>query len=344
MLHSLYLFISIHSYFFVYSSFSRIYTGNNNYSCRIKLEIIPLRYKILLFMYLSYRSWSISNCNLQILPSIFLTHTSIFKIICNFFFNGIIQASCRISIISLARIIKKRNKYFNQLDINNRKNPFTIFVELLSELSYVFQFHQKRKRGEKKEESFERIFRTSTNFQFLEWLDESFIHNRSETFQIVSESISRHVCGVSFPNRSKRAFQFSRNENLQLSTHTHTCTHDAKECTRHQKVTQLSRSVVAPFPLPSLVLFHPVIAIYALARPFLLVSHCLSIPNQRFLSRFIDLLATSRYYRLSNRFLRHLSTCTNVTQNIYETWTKFLLSNYFVFFFFCFFCLLSDCC
>ena len=221
-----------------------------------------------------------------------------------------------------------------------------IFVELLSELFYVFQFHQKRKRGEKKEESFERIFRTSTDFQFLEWLDESFIHNRSETFQIVSESISRHVCGVSFPNRSKHAFQFSRNENLQLSTHTHThiYTHDAKECTRHQKVTQLSRSVVAPFPLPSLVLFHPVIAIYALARPFLLVSHCLSILNQRFLSRFIDLLATSRYYRLSNRFLRHLSTCTNVTRNIYETWTKFLLSNYFVFFCSFFFFVWPGCC
>lgn len=114
-----------------------------------------------------------------------------------------------------------------------------------------------------------------------------FIHNHSETFQIVTESISRHVC-VSFSNRSKRTFQFSRNENLHLSSHTHTHMHYER---MHTKSYPLSRSVVFS---PSLVLFRPVIAIYR-RKP---LPFCFSNSEPRgFLSRFIARLSRCRIVR-----------------------------------------------
>lgn len=146
------------------------------------------------------------------------------------------------------------------------------------------------------------------------------------------------MCGVSFPNRSKLTFQFSRNENLQLSTHTHIRTQPRKSAHATKKLPSCRGQLLhpSPFPLPSLVLFRPVIAIYALERPFLFVSHCLSIPNQRFLSRFIDRL--SRYW-----IVRSILTTFVYLYRCYAEYlreTKFLLWNYLVSFSF----VRRDCC
>lgn len=159
---------------------------------------------------------------------------------------------------------------------------------------------KRKKKGEK--ESFERIFQTSTNFQFLEQLNESLIHNHSETFQIVFESISRHVCGVSFSKASIR----SNFLETKIYNFLHTPRKGAPP-----KSYPLSRSVVAPFALFTLlpfVLFRSVIAIYALAHPFLFVSHCLSTNTDFYRVSSLVCLDTGSF----NRFLRHLST--DVTQ------------------------------
>lgn len=214
-----------------------------------------------------------------------------------------------------------------------------IFIESPSEFSYVFQFHEKRKRERKKRRKkfFERIFLTLTNFQFLErlnWIIHSQlfrnfpnrlrINIKTRVWCLIPESKQAHV-----PIFSKRKF-------TTFHTHTHIRTQPRKSAHATKKLPSCRGQLLhpSPFPLPSLVLFRPVIAIYALERPFLFVSHCLSIPNQRFLS--IVCLDTGSF----DRFLRHLSTCTDVTQNIYETWTKFLLWNYLVSFSF----VRRDCC
>lgn len=174
-----------------------------------------------------------------------------------------------------------------------------IFIELPSEFSYVFQFHEKRKRERKKggEKFFERIFLTLTNFQFLErlnWIIHSQlfrnfpnrlrINIKTRVWCLIPESKQAHV-----PIFSKRKF-------TTFHTHTHIRTQPRKSAHATKKLPSCRGQLLhpSPFPLPSLVLFRPVITIYALERPFLFVSHCLSIPNQRFLSRFIDRL--SRYW------------------------------------------------
>lgn len=173
-----------------------------------------------------------------------------------------------------------------------------IFIESPSEFSYVFQFHEKRKRERKKEGG--KILRKNiSNFNQFPIPRTAQLNHSFTTIQKLSKSSPNQYQDTCVVSHS-RIEASSRSNFLETKIynfpHTHTHTHTAtKECTRHQKVGQLSRSVVAPFALSTpLVLFRPVIAIYALERPFLFVSHCLSIPNQRFLSRFIDRL--SRYW------------------------------------------------
>lgn len=216
-----------------------------------------------------------------------------------------------------------------------------IFIESPSEFSYVFQFHEKRKRERKKgrKKFFERIFLTLTNFQFLErlnWIIHSQlfrnfpnrlrINIKTRVWCLIPESKQAHV-----PIFSKRKF-------TTFHTHTHTHTHTAtKECTRHQKVAQLSRSVVAPFalstPLPRFISPRD-----CDLRPRTPLPFCFSLPLNPEPTIFIAFHRS--FVSILDRFLRHLSTCTDVTQNIYETWTKFLLWNYLVSFSF----VRRDCC
>lgn len=127
-----------------------------------------------------------------------------------------------------------------------------IFIELPSEFSYVFQFHQKRKRERKKggEKFFERIFLTLTNFQFLErlnWIIHSQLFRNFPNRLRINIKITCVVSHSRIEASSRSNFLETKIYNFP---HTHTHTHTAtKECTRHQKVAQLSRSVVAPFAL-----------------------------------------------------------------------------------------------
>lgn len=167
-----------------------------------------------------------------------------------------------------------------------------IFIELLS---YDISISPKKKKRKKKK-SFKRIFRTSTNFQFLQWLN-SFTNfpNRHRT------NIKTRVCLI-FESKQAYVSIFSKRKSTPFLTHTHTHTHYER---MHTKSYPLSRSVVALFS-PSLVLFRLVIAIYRRkSLPF-----CFSNSEPRVhadfyrVSSLVCLDAGSK-----NRSLRHLSIC-----------------------------------
>lgn len=215
-----------------------------------------------------------------------------------------------------------------------------IFIELPSEFSYVFQFHEKRKRERKKgrKKFFERIFLTLTNFQFLErlnWIIHSQlfrnfpnrlrINIKTRVWCLIPESKQAHV-----PIFSKRKF---------TTFHTHTHTHTAtKECTRHQKVAQLSRSVVAPFalstPLPRFISPRD-----CDLRPRTPLPFCFSLPLNPESTIFIAFHRS--FVSILDRSIDSYDICLPVQmlRRIF-TRTKFLLWNYLVSFSF----VRRDCC
>lgn len=173
-------------------------------------------------------------------------------------------------------------------------------IELLSEFSYDISILPKKKKKKKKGEKI--LQKNISNFnQFPLPPMAQFIHNHSETFQIVTESISRHVC-VSFSNRSKRTFQFSRNENLHLSSHTHTHTCITKGCT--QKVTRCRGQL--SFHLPSFY-FAPWLR-FIVANPFLFVSQTLNHADFYRVSSLVCLDAGSFEESILTTFV-HLYRC-----------------------------------
>lgn len=149
-----------------------------------------------------------------------------------------------------------------------------IFIELLSEFSYVISISPKKKKERRKNPSKEYF-----ELQPISNSSNGSIH--SQTFQIVTEPISRHVC-VSFSNRSKRTFQFSRNENLHLFSHTHIYTRITKGCT--QKVTRCRGQLLRSFHHPS---FYFVSWLrFIVANPFLFVSQTLNHASTRIFIAF----------------------------------------------------------
>lgn len=218
-----------------------------------------------------------------------------------------------------------------------------IFIESPSEFSYVFQFHEKRKRERKKggEKFFERIFLTLTNFQFLErlnWIIHSQlfrnfpnrlrINIKTRVWCLIPESKQAHV-----PIFSKRKF-------TTFHTHTHTYAHSHERVHTPPKscpVVEVSCCTLRPFHSPPSFYFAPWLRFTPSNAPsFLFLIASQSRTNDFYRVSSIVCLDTGSF----DRFLRHLSTCTDVTQNIYETWTKFLLWNYLVSFSF----VRRDCC
>lgn len=175
-----------------------------------------------------------------------------------------------------------------------------IFIELPSEFSYIFQFHEKRKR-ERKKGGGEILRKNISNFNQFPIPRTAQLNHSFTTIQKLSKSSPNQYQDTCVVSHS-RIEASSRSNFLETKiynfphTHTHIRTQPRKSAHATKKLPSCRGQLLhpSPFPLPSLVLFRPVIAIYALERPFLFVSHCLSIPNQRFLSRFIDRL--SRYW------------------------------------------------
>lgn len=188
----------------------------------------------------------------------FLTHALIFKIIGSRAILFWMQSyKSRISIILYLSqelscyLFKKINKTSTnsvQKIVKIVYDLHRIAIGILLRISISWKKKKRKEKGGGKK-FFERIFLTLTNFQFLErlnWIIHSQlfrnfpnrlrINIKTRVWCLIPESKQAHV-----PIFSKRKF---------TTFHTHSHTHTAtKECTRHQKVAQLSRSVVAPFAL-----------------------------------------------------------------------------------------------
>lgn len=180
---------------------------------------------------------------------------------------------------------------------------------------------KRKKKGEK--ESFERIFQTLTNFQLLEQLNESLIQNHSETFQIVFESISRHVCGVSFSKASIRS-------NF-LETKIYNFLHTHHERVHHQKVTRCRGQLLRPFHPPPFRFISLRDCDLCSCTP---LSFCFSLPlNQHgFLSRFIARL--SRYWIVQSILTTFVYRCyVDVTEYLRVNQIPFVELFFLSFFF-----------
>lgn len=304
MLHSLYLFINIHSYFFVYSSFSQIYTGNNNYGCRIKLEIIhsTTRFGYLYIFLIADPSPTI----IYRFASKFLTHALIFKIIGSRAILFWMQSyKSRISIILylLQELSCYLFKKINKTSTNSVQKIVKIVYDLHRiAIGILLRISISWKKKKRKEKGGEKILRKNiSNFNQFPIPRTAQLNHSFTTIQKLSKSSPNQYQDTCVVSHS-RIEASSRSNFLETKiynfphTHTHIRTQPRKSAHATKKLPSCRGQLLhpSPFPLPSLVLFRPVIAIYALERPFLFVSHCLSIPNQRFLSRFIDRL--SRYW------------------------------------------------
>lgn len=183
---------------------------------------------------------------------------------------------------------------------------------------------KRKKKGEK--ESFERIFQTLTNFQLLEQLNESLIQNHSETFQIVFESISRHVCGVSFSKASIRS------NFLETKIYNFLHTHTTKGCTTKKlPVVEVSCCALRPFHPPPFRFISLRDCDLCSCTP---LSFCFSLPlNQHgFLSRFIARL--SRYWIVQSILTTFVYRCyVDVTEYLRVNQIPFVELFFLSFFF-----------
>lgn len=256
MLHSLYLFISIHSYFFVYSSFSQIYTGNNNYGCRIKLEIIhsTTRFCYLYIFLIADPSPTI----IYRFASKFLTHALIFKIIGSRAILFWMQSyKSRISIIlylsqELSCYLFKK---INKTSTNSVQKIVKIVYDLHRiAIGILLRISISWKKKKRKEKGGGKILRKNiSNFNQFPIPRTAQLNHSFTTIQKLSKSSPNQYQDTCVVSHS-RIEASSRSNFLETKIynfpHTHTHTHTAtKECTRHQKVAQLSRSVIAPFAL-----------------------------------------------------------------------------------------------
>lgn len=217
-----------------------------------------------------------------------------------------------------------------------------IFIELPSEFSYVFQFHEKRKRERKKEGG--KILRKNiSNFNQFPIPRTAQLNHSFTTIQKLSKSSPNQYQDTCVVSHS-RIEASSRSNFLETKiynfphTHTHIRTQPRKSAHATKKLASCRGQLLhpSPFPLPSFY-FAPWLRFTPSNAPsFLFLIASQSRTNDFYRVSSIVCLDTGSF----DRFLRHLSTCTDVTQNIYETWTKFLLWNYLVSFSF----VRRDCC
>lgn len=347
MLHSLCLFISIHSYFFVYSSFSQIYTGNNNYGCRIKLEIIhsTTRFCYLYIFLIADPSPTI----IYRFASKFLTHALIFKIIGSRAILFWMQSyKSRISILNLLQELScYLFKKINKTSTNSVQKIVKIVYDLHRiAIGILLRISISWKKKKRKEKGGGKILRKNiSNFNQFPIPRTAQLNHSFTTIQKLSKSSPNQYQDTCVVSHS-RIEASSRSNFLETKiynfphTHTHTYAHSHERVHTPPKscpVVEVSCCTLRPFHSPPSFYFAPWLRFTPSNAPsFLFLIASQSRTNDFYRVSSIVCLDTGSF----DRFLRHLSTCTDVTQNIYETWTKFLLWNYLVSFSF----VRRDCC
>lgn len=268
----------------------------------------------------------------------FLTHALIFKIIGSRAILFWMQSyKSRISIILylLQELSCYLFKKINKTSTNSVQKIVKIVYDLhriaIGILLRISISWKKKKRKEKGEEKILR--KNISNFNQFPIPRTAQLNHSFTTIQKLSKSSPNQYQDTCVVSHS-RIEASSRSNFLETKIynfpHTHTYAHSHERVHTPPKswpVVEVSCCTLRPFHSPPSFYFAPWLRFTPSNAPsFLFLIASQSRTNDFYRVSSIVCLDTGSF----DRFLRHLSTCTDVTQNIYETWTKFLLWNYLV--------------